>query len=139
MLSPSPPALPGEEEQIIIRLLGHNCGREMLSGLSHLTRQAVQRGVLRFIFKQHTSLLSLRMSSASRVRAQFVFPDDQLTPSEQLYSHYLSRASWWGGLIVLLQTSPESPDIFRSEYNTVDKVFLARFFKIVFSHLFFGG
>ena len=69
-----------------------------------------------------------RMSSASSARAQFVFPDDQplvvldassawdhLTPSEQLYSHYLSRASWWGGLVVLLQTSPESPDIFRSE------------------------
>ena len=98
----------------------------MLSGLRHLSRQAVQSGVLRFAFKQTNSL---RMSSsASSVRAQFVFPDDQplvvldassawdhLTPSEQLYSHYLSRASWWGGLVVLLQTSPESPDIFRSE------------------------
>ena len=105
--------------RIIVRLLRHNCGREMLSGLRHLTRQVVQSGVLRFVFKQNTSLLSLRMSSASSVRAQFVFPDDQplvvldassawdhLTPSEQLYSHYLSRASWWGGLIVLLQTSP---------------------------------
>ena len=98
----------------------------MLSGLRHLGRQAVQSGVLRFVFKQNTSLPSLRMSSASSVRAQFVFPDDQplvvldassawdhLTPSEQLYSHYLSRASWWGGLVVLLQTSPESPEIFR--------------------------
>jgi len=59
-------------------------------------------------------------------KAQFILPDDQpivrldaktawnhLTKDEQLYSHYLSRASWWGGLIVLLQTSPESPDIFR--------------------------
>jgi len=58
--------------------------------------------------------------------SQFVFPDDQpltrldagtafnhLTQSEQLYSHYVSHASWWGGLVVLLQTSQESPDIFR--------------------------
>ena len=93
----------------------------MLSGLRYLSRQAVQTGVLRLVLKQN----SPRMSSSAR--AQFIFPDDQplvrldastawdhLTPSEQLYSHYLSQASWWGGLIVLVQTSPESPNIFRS-------------------------
>ena len=74
-----------------------------------------------------------------------MLPDDQpvvrldastayhlLATREQLYSHFLSQASWWvgggeeckesslmtplpryGGLGVLLQTSPESPDIFR--------------------------
>lgn len=62
----------------------------------------------------------------ANTRAQFVLPDDSpivrlevdtafqaLTPREKLYSHHLSRASWYGGLIVLYQTSPESPDIFR--------------------------
>ena len=63
---------------------------------------------------------------SSKVSSQFVFPNDQpvvgldakkafdcLTKTEQLYAHYISRASFYGGLIVLLQTSPESPQIFR--------------------------
>eukprot|EP00092_Neocalanus_flemingeri_P014000 GFUD01015102.1.p1 GENE.GFUD01015102.1~~GFUD01015102.1.p1 ORF type:complete len:708 (+),score=267.32 GFUD01015102.1:178-2301(+) len=77
------------------------------------------------------------MTSVSSTMSQFVFPDDQpvvkldaatafsmLTTSEQLYSHYLSRASWWGGLVVLLQTSQESPDIFRlvQRVNTAEDV-----------------
>uniref|UniRef100_A0A8C4DI33 Dipeptidyl peptidase 3 n=1 Tax=Dicentrarchus labrax TaxID=13489 RepID=A0A8C4DI33_DICLA len=35
-----------------------------------------------------------------------------LSPQEQMYAHYLSRAAWYGGLAVLLQTSPESANIF---------------------------
>eukprot|EP00095_Tigriopus_kingsejongensis_P000284 maker-scaffold816_size93094-snap-gene-0.13 protein:Tk00284 transcript:maker-scaffold816_size93094-snap-gene-0.13-mRNA-1 annotation:"AGAP004394-PA" len=60
------------------------------------------------------------------VSSQFYLPNDQpivtldaakafqgLTEREQLYAHYLSRACFYGGLIVLVQTSPESPQIFR--------------------------
>ncbi|KAK2508884.1 hypothetical protein MC885_018084, partial [Smutsia gigantea] len=32
--------------------------------------------------------------------------------AERLYAHHLSRAAWYGGLAVLLQTSPEAPYIY---------------------------
>jgi len=69
---------------------------------------------------------SLNSSTSRHVPVSYTITNDQpvvaldartafekLTEREQLYAHYLSRASFYGGLICLLQTSPESPGIFR--------------------------
>ena len=100
----------------------------MISGVVRLLQSSLGRSpALRTLPRFSSAVKFTQVRTMSSSKSQFVFPDDQplvcldassawghLTRDEQLYSHYLSQASWWGGLAVLLQTSPESPDIFRS-------------------------
>eukprot|EP00096_Caligus_rogercresseyi_P009060 TRINITY_DN3009_c0_g1_i1.p1 TRINITY_DN3009_c0_g1~~TRINITY_DN3009_c0_g1_i1.p1 ORF type:complete len:809 (-),score=242.44 TRINITY_DN3009_c0_g1_i1:90-2228(-) len=56
-----------------------------------------------FFIDRESPLVSLDIQGAFK----------ELGENEKLYAHYLSRASFYGGLIVLLQTSRESPQIYR--------------------------
>ncbi|GFU18704.1 dipeptidyl peptidase 3 [Nephila pilipes] len=60
-----------------------------------------------YIYPNNTPIVLLNCEDAFK----------ELTDNEKLYSHYLSKACWYGGLIVLLQTSLESPLIYTLLHN----------------------
>lgn len=56
--------------------------------------------------------VSLIVNSFSVVQLDASTAFKNLTHEEKTYAHHLSKASWFGSLAVLFQTSPESPLIF---------------------------
>ncbi|XP_071446731.1 dipeptidyl peptidase 3 [Hetaerina americana] len=53
-----------------------------------------------------------------------------LTSAEKKYAHFLSRAAWHGGLIALVQTSPESPLIYSLLHRAFSSQSLGKLKKI---------
>lgn len=87
-------------------------------------------------FSQHTRQFSIKMSEVAV--KDFILPNEQpvvplecgtafanLSAKEKAYAHHLSKASWFGGLVVLIQTSIEAGSLFSIlhqvfEHDTVD-------------------
>jgi dipeptidyl-peptidase-3 len=57
-----------------------------------------------------TSLLADRQAAIARLEAKTYF--EQLSKSEKLYAHYMSKAAFAGSRIILAQANPRSPDIY---------------------------
>ncbi|XP_055952448.1 dipeptidyl peptidase 3-like isoform X1 [Argiope bruennichi] len=64
--------------------------------------QLSKKNMSNYIYPNNTPIIQLDCEAAF----------NELTEKEKHYAHYLSKACWFGGLIDLLQTSPESPLIF---------------------------
>ncbi|XP_039283071.1 dipeptidyl peptidase 3 isoform X1 [Nilaparvata lugens] len=108
----------------IIRSVGGNLLRRQLSASSAANNQ-LKMSTKDYVLSNDVPFSEVDCSEAFAA----------LNDAEKKYAHHLSQAAWDGELIILLQTSPESPALFELFYNIFSEHSLSDFKEEALKHV----